>query len=113
MLRGCFLHEPSIFEDSSVRDLFHYVETSYTDEFGDTKYKYDMIVRSSKTPFTPQSGLETQLCSLSFMVRSNLAINHEPSYLTLAKNGNPFEQYLAVKNAASIFEKTQTNDLKK
>lgn len=60
-------------------------------EFGFIRRVMKMEMQDRAQPVTPQSGLDVHIGDLSFMVKHNLSIEHQPAYLTRLGR-NPFEQ---------------------
>lgn len=50
-----------------------------------------MDLKDHSKPITPQSGVETHIGDLPYMVKNQLKIQHEPAYLSNLKR-NPLEE---------------------
>lgn len=72
---------------SSIRPV--YVEVDEEDN-GIVRRKVKMSTFDYSKPVTPQSGVETKIGNLAYMVKNNLRIEHEPAYLSRC-GSNPLE----------------------
>ena len=106
MFRPKIYSKRVFFEDLTPKIHLHYVPNDDLTEEGDHIRGFKAVMRDTSMPFTPQSGNDVNVGNLSYAMRHNLAVTHQPEYLTLARSGNPLELFLASQKVADAAEKS-------
>lgn len=63
-------------------------------------------------PKTPQSGIETKICDLSFALKAGMSVSSERCQLSALDNTNPLNSFRAAKSLADTAETHLSNKKK-
>lgn len=79
------------------------------DDNGTIRRRVKFSSRSVDEPFTPQSGIETCMQDLNFIVGKGLRIPDDDVRLSLTMSSNPFATASAIKSIINVSEKKIDN----
>lgn len=86
--------------DLEPEHIIRKIVVNVEEDNGFYREKVEVTSVSSREPQTPQTGVETKACDLSFMLAHNIDVKHGSVSLPLVYH-NPFESFSAAAAAAA------------